>query len=239
MNRRDVSVTLPWMGAGTEFLDRVVDSLPDDALTGPSALPGWSRAHVIGHLARNAEALTRLLSWARTGVETPMYADAEQRNAEIESSAARPGATLRQELVDTARDLDAAVAALDPDRWDAQVRTAQGRAVPAAEVPWMRVREVWLHAVDLDAGATVADLPPEVVDALLDDVTAALTARPGCPAVRLAPDDRDRSWTLGTDGGPTLHGAAADLMAWLVGRPPLCAPTTGGGVPVPDAPRWI
>jgi hypothetical protein len=39
---------------------------------------------------------------------------------------------------------------------------------PAAEISWMRVREVWLHAVDLDVGAYMADLPAEVINALLD-----------------------------------------------------------------------
>ena len=152
MNRQDVSVTLPWMGAGTELLVRAVSALPDDALAEPSRLPGWTRAHVVGHLARNAEALTRLATWARTGVETPMYADREQRAADIEESAQAPVDTLRRELVETAATLDAALAALDERTWQAPVRSAVGRPIPAAEVPWMRVREVWLHAVDLDAG---------------------------------------------------------------------------------------
>ena len=72
MMRQDVSVTLPWMGAGTEFLLRAVGALPDDALALPSRLPGWTRAHVVAHVARNAEALGRLARWAATGVETPM-----------------------------------------------------------------------------------------------------------------------------------------------------------------------
>jgi hypothetical protein len=32
MNRRDVDLTLPWMGAGTALLLRAVEALPDDAL---------------------------------------------------------------------------------------------------------------------------------------------------------------------------------------------------------------
>lgn len=241
MDRQDVSVTLPWMGAGTELFARAVGALPDDALADPSALPGWSRAHVVGHLARNAEALTRLATWARTGVESPMYAGAEQRAQEIEASATSSAATLREELDRTAEALDAALAALADDQWRAEVRSALGRVIPAAEVPWMRVREVWLHAVDLDAGVTVADLPTDVVDALLDDVTGTLSGRDGCPVVRLAPTDRDRPWSLGAagagveEGGVEVRGAAAELLGWLVGR--------GGAVtadgPVPPPPRWL
>jgi maleylpyruvate isomerase len=244
MDRRDVSVTLPWMGAGTELLVRAVDALPDDAFWAPSALPGWSRAHVVAHLARNAEALTRLATWARTGIETPMYASSEQRTAEIESSAQASADKLRSELVSTAGDFDAALAALDDETWQAQVRSALGRAIPGTEVPWMRVREVWLHAVDLDAGITVADLPPAVIDALLDEVTVTLSARDGCPAARLAPSDRDRSWSLGS--GPDtleLRGDAACVLGWLVGRTAraevVVIDAGGSPVAVPQAPRWL
>jgi maleylpyruvate isomerase len=78
----------------------------------------------------------------------------------------------------TARCSSNALAALDAGTWQAEVRSALGRAIPAAEIPWMRVREVWLHAVDLAAGATVADLPPDVIDTLLDDVCGMLSTRP-------------------------------------------------------------
>lgn len=237
--RRDVTATLPWMGAGTEFLVQLVDALPDDALRVPSALPGWSRAHVIGHVARNAEALTRLATWARTGVQTPMYVDAEQRGADIEASARGTADTLRRDLSRTADELDVALAALDDTTWGATVRSALGRDIPGTEIPWMRVREVWLHAVDLGSGATVADLPPEVVDTLLDDVTGALSARDGCPSAVLTATDRDRSWQLGPAGGPVeVHGSAAPLLAWLTGRGGPAALTALGG-DIPDPPRWI
>jgi maleylpyruvate isomerase len=244
VDRQDVSVTLPWMGAGTEFLARAVDALPDDAFRAPSALPGWSRAHLVAHLARNAEALTRLATWGRTGVETPMYASSDQRAAEIESSAQAPVEKLRSELVTTADELDAALAALDDKTWQSQVRSALGRAIPAAEVPWMRLREVWVHVVDLDAGATVADLPPEVIDALLDEVTVTLSAREDCPAARLVPSDRDRRWPLGSGPDPVeLRGDAACVLGWLIGRtaPAEIVAVDAGGSPVavPQAPRWL
>lgn len=56
-DRHDLTATLPWMRDGTDLLLTVADRLTDDGLCAPSTLPGWTRAHVIGHLARNAEAL--------------------------------------------------------------------------------------------------------------------------------------------------------------------------------------
>ncbi|WP_328346419.1 maleylpyruvate isomerase family mycothiol-dependent enzyme [Streptomyces violaceus] len=220
-DRHDLTVTLPWMREGTALLLGVSDGLTDADLSTPSTLPGWTRAHVIGHVARNAEALGRLAAWARTGVPTPMYADREQRAAEIESSAALPPAVLRQDLTSTAAGLENALEALDPTTWRAEVKSALGRAIPAAEIPWMRVREVWLHAVDLAAGATFADLPAGLVDTLLDDVTGTLSTRPHCPAVRLAPTDREAGWRLGSataEAPTTAEAPAADLLAWVTGR---------------------
>src|SRR5947209_4673969 len=54
-----------------ESTDRLLvslDKLDDDAVGEPSLLPGWTRGHVLAHLARNADALVNLLTWARTGV---------------------------------------------------------------------------------------------------------------------------------------------------------------------------
>lgn len=230
--RNDTARTLPWMREGTQRLFALVATLSDAELAAPSALPEWSRAHVVAHLARNAEALTRLVAWARTGVETPMYPSREARAADIATSAAYPPRRLRAELTATAADLDAALAALTPAQWQAEVRSAVGRPLPAAQVPWMRIREVWLHAVDLDAGAAVADVPDGVLDLLLDEVTTTLSAVDGCPAAELAPTDRERRWRLGPDGAaPVLTAPAAALVGWLTGRSAL--------PDAPTLPRWL
>lgn len=137
-----------------------------------------------------------------------------------------------------ADELDATFAGLDLLAWRATVRSSQGREIAATELPWMRVREVWLHAVDLDAGARMEDVPAAVVDALLDDVTRTLSAKDDCPAAELAPTDRDATWPLGLGGGTTIHGTAAGLLGWLTGR------TTGAGLlamqgELPVVPRWL
>lgn len=231
-DRQDITVTLPWMRQGTAHLLALVDKVHDEDLRQPSALPGWDRAHVVGHVARNAEALARLVAWARTGIETPMYADRLQRAAEIERAAAQPPDILRAQLIVTAEALDTALSALTAAQWHAPVRSALGRTIPAAEVPWMRTREVWLHAVDLATEAGVDDLPAGVVDLLLDDVTTALSVKEDCPALRLDPIDRNRIWLLGQpEPAGTVSGTAADLAGWLTGRITPCDR--------PALPRWI
>lgn len=230
--KHEVTATLPWMRAGTEHLLTVVASLSDGEFGGESRLPGWSKAHVIGHVARNAEALARLATWARTGAETPMYADRAQRAAEIEESAVQPPHVLRASLATTADLLDAALGRLAPDHWTATVRSALGREIPAAEIPWMRIREVWLHAVDLTGDAAVHEIPDGVVDLLLDDVCAGLSTKENCPDVTVAPTDRAAVWRLGPGEPRTVaRGSAAELVGWLTGR--LRRPA------IPPLPTWL
>src|SRR6476619_4300489 len=84
-----------WWKAGERTVAGHVERLSDDELAAPSALPDWSRAHVVAHIARNADALVNLLDWARTGVETPMYPSREARNAGIDQTAALSPADLK------------------------------------------------------------------------------------------------------------------------------------------------
>ena len=53
----------------------------------------------------------------------------------------------------------------------------------------MRTREIYIHAIDLAAGTTFADLPPDFLAALLDDVTARRSAMGGGPALIIAATD--------------------------------------------------
>jgi len=215
--------TLDWMRDGEARVLGFVATLDDDALAAPSRLPGWDRAHVVGHLARNADALQNLVTWARTGIETPMYASVEQRADGIEEAAAQDPDTLRSDVVAASERLLTALDALGDETWDAPIRTARGRPITAAEIPWMRVRENWVHAVDLGTGATLADMPAGAVDRLVDEVAGGLAGRDDCPAVTLTATDRDpgRHWTIGPEGdGTEVSGTAAELLAWLIGREP-------------------
>jgi len=235
--RHDPECTLPWMRQGTErFLD-AVDVMADDSLEEPSRLPDWSCGHVVGHVARNAEALVRLATWARTGVELPMYESREQRNAEIESTATMAPASLRRLLVDTASELDSALEALDTVSWKTTVRSALGRTIPAAEIPWMRIREVWLHAIDIGANVDFSEFPAGVVDLLLDDTVGSLSASKGCPSLVLAPDDRTRTWELGPKSTEirVLDLPAAMLAEWMTGR----LSDADRRSSFPELPAWI
>ncbi len=233
---------LEWMREGeARFLDQI-NGLTDDELRADSALPEWSRAHVAAHVARNAEAISRLLSWARTGEEKSMYPDVESRNRDIETSVRQSPDALRGDVRATSAQVDADVVALPAAAWTARVRTFHGREVPASATLWMRAREVWLHLVDLDAGVSVESWPGELVDTLLDEVTATMSGRDDAPFWFLQATDRERMWQIGGEPGQDspdqeISGKAADLLAWLTGR------STGEGLAtegvLPKPPPWM
>ncbi|WP_324273510.1 maleylpyruvate isomerase N-terminal domain-containing protein [Blastococcus brunescens] len=183
-----------WWRDGERVVGGLVERLTDDELAGGSALPGWSRAHVVAHLARNADALVNLLEWARTGVDTPMYPSRAVRDADIEATAARPAAELRADYVDACGRLARAIETTPVEAWRAEVRNGQGVTVPASLVPWMRGKEVWVHGTDLDAGLSFADLPAEFCAALVDDVLGLFAARDQQLDVTVVATDVDRTW---------------------------------------------
>ena len=229
---------LGWMREGTELFVKALESLDDASLAAPGSLPGWTGSHVVAHVAANAEALGNLVHWARTGEPTPMYSSPGQRGADIEVGAQRPAAELRHWVASSAARLADSLDALTPDLWAREVLTAQGRTVPAAEIPWMRSREVMVHAVDLGGAVTFDDLPASFDAALLDDITAKRSACADGPRLRLAPTDDDRSWVVTGAGHPvTVRGPLAQLTAYLSGRP-----ATGlhaDGAALPSLPRWL
>lgn len=207
--------------ATEELLDSAA-KLSAQELAGPSLLPGWTRGHVLSHLARNADALVNLLTWARTGQETPMYADAATRDRDIEAGAARTGEEHLADLRDSAGRFAAAVADLPPAAWAAQVAMRSGRVIAAAEIPWRRLTEVRLHHVDLDAGHGTADLPADFTDRELAWVVDGLAAHEGIAPVRLRDTGSGAAWDLGAAGEPelTVAGPAHALLAWVSGRGP-------------------
>jgi maleylpyruvate isomerase len=220
-----------WWADGELVVAGLVDRLADDELAADSALPGWSRAHVVAHLARNADALVNLLTWARTGVETPMYPSRAVRDADIETTAALPGAQLRGDYVAACDRLATAVEGMPADAWAAEVRNGQGVTVPASLVPWMRAKEVWVHGTDLRAALAFPDLPADFSAALVDDVLGLFDSRDQRLDVTIVATDVGRTWG---DGGTTVEGPAAAVAAWLTR-----SDASGLTGEVPPPPAWL
>lgn len=222
----------------TARLVEAVAALDPSAVSEPSRLPGWTRGHVLAHLARNGDGLVNLLTWARTGEETPMYASEDARDKDIEAGAVRP---LDEQLADlraTSERLAAAIDEMPPPAWAGQVRVRNKGVVPAAEIPGMRLREVHLHHVDLGIGYTCADLPAGFAARQLGFVLDNLAAREGIAAVRVHATDTGTTCDLGAADHPelTVSGSTHALLAWVTGRGDGSDLTTEPDLPLPVLP---
>jgi maleylpyruvate isomerase len=225
-----------WTADGFAYLTQCLGRIPGTQLAGPSALPGWTRGAVVAHVAFNARALTRLAHWAQTGVPTPMYSGPDARDVEIAEGAHRPPAELRALLATEQRTLDDTLDQLDDDMWRRAIRTGRGRIVPAAAIPWLRAREVWLHATDLLPGGTFDELPRAFLAALVADVLLLRGSRDERVSVETL--DTGERWSTPSAPPAPVRGRLPDLAGWLTGR------GRGGlfvadGSPVPELGPWI
>lgn len=206
--------SLRWVAQGTALSASQIAGLSPEQYAEASALPGWTRAHLVAHLAANADALRNLVRWAATGIETPMYASSDQRAQDIEDGSRRPPAELQDWFGTAAARLERDMAALSEEQWAAPVVTAQGRTVPAAQIGWLRAREVLVHAVDLATGLRFADLPDDFLLALQDDIVTKRGVRPdvsgSLPDVTAYLAGRPAEGVVGADGRP-----APALGPWL------------------------
>lgn len=223
----------------TVLLTGVVEGLDDIAMRRPSLLPSWTRAHVVTHLARNADALVNLLTWARTGVEHPMYTSKADRDADIEEGAHRMTAVLKEDLTAATERFFESVTQMDDISWSKSVTLATGRQIAACMVPRLRWQETAVHMIDLDAGIGFGDLPDGHVERLLELVVGEFTKRKDVPAVRLRvdlPDGRQRDWELAAaKDSPDVGGPAPTVLAWLMGR----GDGSGLAGDLPDLPAWL
>jgi maleylpyruvate isomerase len=221
--------------ATTRYLAALTE-LTDDDCRAPSALPGWSRGHVIAHLSRNADGLSNLLHWAQTGVETTMYVSIESRDADIEAGSGLSADELRADASASCGRFLQAANEVHRSQLSAMVaRTPGSPPFEAYRVGGLRRNEVEIHHADLLIGYTAHDWPADFTRHLLDR-----------RAAELAEDGHAMTWRV-TDlaepivvgaGGTEVRGSAADLAWWLIGR------GTGEGVTaeegdLPTIGKWV
>jgi maleylpyruvate isomerase len=225
--------------AATTRLLVTARTLSDADVLAPSALPGWTRGHVLSHIARNADSLVNRLVSAATGVDIPQYPSPAARAAGIEAGATRP---IDEQVVDieaSHRRFTDAVEAVPPANW----ATALTSGTQASNVLEARLREVAFHHLDLDAGYSASDWPPPFAWRLLVSAVPGLERR-GMAAVTLVADDLDG--VPGVDGVVLVNGgseleAHADaylLATWLLGRSSSAGIEWTGGPELPTPPPW-
>lgn len=212
---------------GTAYFARKLNELPDVALDGAALVPGWSRRHVVAHVGFQARALARLVEAAREGRTEEALSEPEAQNEDVDFGATLPAHALRHLFDHSKVHLDVEWRDLGAQGWRARVHALTGSPVQIADTPWLRAREIWMRAVDLDNGGSLLDFPPGLIDRLLAELAADLPHA-------LHPLDRDAM--LGAPRGSVVRGRAADLLRWITGRGARRLEFPDG--PLPEPPFW-
>ena len=243
----DAATLLADINAATEHLLESAADLTDDDIHEPSLCSGWTRGHVLTHVARNADGLCNMLNTASTGQVTPMYESQEKREADIEAGAGRSAADIRADLLESANRFTAAFQAVGPEQWSTLVYRTPG-AVPseAATVGDRRLGEVLIHHVDLNLDFTPAHWSDAFTDAQFADTLSRFSARDDFPPLRLDAEEEDAWYGIGAEpddeGVVAVHGAKRALLAWLMGRASgdglVATLPEGGRGPLPEIPAW-
>lgn len=195
----------------------------DADVAAPSLCQGWTRGHVLTHVARNAEGITDTIAGALRGEMVERYPDGwDARNAAIEAGAGRPYAALVADVRDTAARLDRVLGAVgEVDGWG--LATAED-GTPEGWV-WRRWREVEIHRVDLRTDYTPDRWPPLFVTAALTEAVESLNERvEGAVRVEvtetgsLAPEHVGAEWVVGDGEAVDVRGPDWAVLAWLTGR---------------------
>lgn len=239
-----VDLTISRIAGADARVAATAAALSEEQMREPSLLPGWSRGHVLTHIARNADGLGNLLTWARTGTETPQYASSQARDEAIEAGAGRPAAELVEDVVASSAAFVAAARELSDEQWTAEVRGMRGPPHPAWYTLQRRLTEVEIHHVDLAGGYTAADWPDWFLATMTYEVIGQMSANPDAPSAVLTDTTSGRQYLL-PPAGPgadtaalAISGPGHELLAWLLGRGDGAGLTADPDGPLPGLPPY-
>ncbi len=234
---RKPTLELSSVDAAYAALHETLDRCTDRVMRVPSSLPGWSRAELVTHLARNADANRPMAEGAIRGELVPQYAGgSEQRDEEIRRGRGRTAREAITDLVQTQQALVATWSRMPEEAWDRPTLALAGTR-PAWRGVWARWREIEIHHVDLDLGYEPEDWPRCFVERALASVVGGIPARWRGPAVidgrswLVRATDTGKQWRVvqrgatvevtegdSDDADAVVSGASYALLAWLLGR---------------------
>jgi maleylpyruvate isomerase len=215
---------------GQTRLRDLLTGLTEEAARAPSALPDWTRGHVLTHIEGVGLALARQARYALRGKLIDVYDGGRPtRDAAIEAGHGRSAQQLTAALGTALDEVEASWSAVGPDDWDRPIRYRDGVLLDAGLGWW---RELEIHTTDALLGRGTSDWSQEFCTYAVEYLA------PRVPdGVRLTLTATDGPWTWTRGSGPPLavQGRLTDLAAWLAGRIP-AAPLTGD--PLPPLGNW-
>lgn len=179
-----------------------------------TALPGWTRAHVATHLARNADYLTNALTAIEAGEPEPSRPGPADERRILEEGADRSGLDLQIDLDTSAGALQRAIDTISD--WTGAHIVLHGQSWPLDRLPLARLNELEMHHYDLDPDRDLGLVDPDEPGWLLRWVIDRRRQHE-LPALRLIGTSVDVECGSGT-ARLEVRGSDIELWLWLSGR---------------------
>ncbi|HSN11588.1 MAG TPA: maleylpyruvate isomerase family mycothiol-dependent enzyme [Propionibacteriaceae bacterium] len=204
--------------AATQRLLGDTISISDDDWLGPTALPGWTRAHVATHLARNADVLRRYVTRLASRPEL----ERDDLVTDLEAGARRSPLDIQIDLDTSSGLLNDTFDKVTAEQWSTPLHGGL-EGLTVEDLPMMRLNEVVLHHVDLDCGFVMSDIDPRAAEWLLAWNVHRRTDLANGPGIRLTTGSGQVLRVGSGFGMSEVSGSAANLLGWLTGRLPRTA----------------
>ncbi|WP_162451537.1 maleylpyruvate isomerase family mycothiol-dependent enzyme [Phytoactinopolyspora mesophila] len=218
----DVEVVLEECASAGGVLRDVLAAVDDEFVNAPSALPGWSRGHVLAHIANVGDAAARQVEYAARAELVEFYdGGREGRNAAIEAGAVLPASEHQERLARVFDRLEQTWPPPGSALWDQRVSYREGTVFGVALAWW---RETRIHLVDLDAGIGADTWSETFCRHLFEFLAPRL---PSGTTVELRPNGHEPWRAPDAPSTPpyvSVHGDIHDIAMWLAGRVPACMP---------------
>ncbi len=184
----------------------------------PTPLPGWTRAHLATHVARNADVLRQYLA----AIDDQPVLEDDDIVRDLEAGARRTPLEIQIDLDTSAGLLNEAFSQIPTASWTIPLTgTLDGLTV--ADLPLMRLNEVVLHHVDLDCGFGFVDLDLQMAQWLLAWNIARRRDLATGPGFTLLSTSGGFHRIGSGPGTSEVSGTDANLLGWLTGRLPRTA----------------
>ncbi|TVZ05406.1 maleylpyruvate isomerase family mycothiol-dependent enzyme [Trebonia kvetii] len=154
---------LATLAASADRFLGAVRALADDDVRGACALPGWTRAHLLTHVAQAADSRTGMLRAAQAGLIGEQYPSEQARADAIEAGAGRPATIIRADVDRAVSECLTAMRQHPAGLWDAPAIWLRGGRHPVRGTVASLRSELEYHHVDLAAGYAPDNWPAEFV----------------------------------------------------------------------------
>ncbi|MDJ0357333.1 maleylpyruvate isomerase family mycothiol-dependent enzyme [Paenarthrobacter sp. PH39-S1] len=228
------------LDAAAEILLAKTTALTENEISAPSALPGWTRGHVLAHLRGVANAVARQCEYAAQGESIEFYDGGfEGRTRSIEVAAGNTAAEHLAALQGALNRVLTDLRGLDEAGWQLPITYRNGVVYDGGLALW---RELVIHLSDLEVGRGPETWSGEFCSHLFGFLQPRVPAglrlklQPlGLPALTLENKNSGGS-------SVSVSGMLTDLAAWLAGRTPslgsLRAEAAADAVDLPELLPW-